>query len=61
MSGLPRRSSAGKELPNARLVSLKGATDSNINDQKFTLFVMQWGQVCNAYDHNIMHFNSVCI
>lgn len=47
--GLPRLSVAGKPLPNARLVSLNAATDSNINDKKFTLFVMQWGQVCNGH------------
>ncbi|CAG2107774.1 unnamed protein product, partial [Medioppia subpectinata] len=45
-----RISVTGEELPGARVVSLAAATDSNINDKKFTLFVMQWGQFI---DHDL--------
>ncbi len=42
----PRISSTGGHLPNARVVSSMAATENNLNDKNFTLFVMQWGQVC---------------
>jgi len=45
----PRVSVTGKELPGARVVSLAAATEHNLNDKKFTLFVMQWGQVSRLY------------
>jgi len=45
----PRISVTGKELPGAREVSVAAATEHNLNDKKFTLFVMQWGQVSQTY------------
>jgi peroxidase len=44
----PRISVTGGQLPSARVVSVAAATDRNITDKKFTLFVMQWGQVCHS-------------
>jgi hypothetical protein len=44
----PRISHSGGQLPSARLVSIEAAIDKNITDKTFTLFVMQWGQVCDS-------------
>ncbi len=44
----PRISYSGRQLPSARVISVAAAMDKNITDKKFTLFVMQWGQVCHS-------------
>jgi len=45
----PRISVTGEELPGARVVSSAAATEHNLNDKKFTLMVMQWGQVSHLF------------
>lgn len=41
----PTVSVTGQELPNARLISVHAFGDRKVEDPKYTIYNMQWGQI----------------